>query len=705
MATTHFRTCHLCEAMCGIEVTLEDGAVTAIKGDKADPLSRGHICPKARAIADIQDDPDRLRTPIRREGDRWHPIGWDEAFDLVVERLVAVRKAKGPNAIGIYSGNPNVHNYGNMTHANLFLKPLKTRNRFSASSVDQMPHQLVAYLMFGHQFLIPITDIDHTDFFLMLGANPLASNGSLMTVPDVRARLRALQKRGGKLVVIDPRRTETAALADQHLAIRPGTDAALLAALINAIAANTGSKPGRLEGMVTGLDAVLEALAPFTPEHVADFCGIPAETIGALATAFASAEKAACYGRMGISTQRFGTLCQWLVQVLNILTGNFDKRGGVLFTKPALDMLSGPMSRPGHFDAWRSRVRALPEFSGELPAATMADEIATEGEGQIRAMVTVAGNPVLSTPNGKRLEEALAGLDFMVSIDCYLNETTRFADVILPPVGPLEKDHYDLIFHIFAVRNTVKYSRPTLPKQEDGLEDWEIFSALGERLAVKLGKDYRPLPPPKVLLDMGLRAGPYGADTGHEQALDLEKVASEPHGIDLGPLEPSLPDRLFTADKKIDCAPEPLMKDLARLEEAVAETPDERLLLIGRRHLRSNNSWLHNSARLVKGPRRDQMLMHPDDLAARGLTDGAMVRVSSRVGSVEIEVAASEDIRQGVVSIPHGWGHHRKGTRTKIAEAHAGISANDLTDELLLDALSANAAINGVPVEVSRLEA
>ncbi|MGB1557483.1 MAG: molybdopterin-dependent oxidoreductase, partial [Oceanococcaceae bacterium] len=482
-----FGACNLCEAICGLEFHLRDGEIQAIKGDAEDPLSRGHICPKAVALKDIYNDPDRLRRPLRRRGEDWEEIDWDTALDEVADRLVAIREAHGPNAIGAYLGNPSVHNYGTLTHSGQFLGPLKTRNRFSATSVDQLPHQLVALWMYGHQLLVPISDIDHCQFFLVLGANPMASNGSLMTVPDFRQRLKDLQARGGRMVVIDPRRTETAAVADAHHFIRPGTDAALLAALLNTLFEEGLAQPGRLAAFTEGLDAVREAIRPFSAEKAAEVTGIAADSIRQLARDFAAADGAACYGRMGVSTQAYGGLCQWLIQLINIATGNLDRPGGVLFTRPAVDLIGGPRSRPGHYNRWRSRVSQLPEFGGELPASTMAEEISTPGEDQIRAMVTIAGNPVLSTPNGRQLDAALEQLDFMVSVDLYLNETTRHADIILPPTSGLEHDHYDLIFHIFAVRNTARYSPALFDKPEGAMHDWEIFNALGERINARLG--------------------------------------------------------------------------------------------------------------------------------------------------------------------------------------------------------------------------
>ena len=702
-ATTHYRACNLCEAICGLEIQLEGEQIVSIKGDKNDPLSRGHICPKAVALQDLQTDPDRLRTPLRRVGNDWQEISWDDAFELVASKLAEVRQQYGADAIASYQGNPNVHNYGLMTHGGQLLGLLKTRNRFSATSVDQLPHQLMVYWMYGHQLLVPIPDIDHTDYFLMLGANPIASNGSLMTVPDVAKRIKALQARGGKLVVIDPRRTETAQVADAHHFIRPGSDAALLLALLNVLFSEGLVQPSRLESMLDQpLDAIRELVAPFTPEAVAAQTGIDADAIRTIARDFAAAPRAVAYGRMGCSTQIHGTICQWAIQVLNIVTGNLDAVGGSLATKPALDLLGAPGSKPGSYGRVKSRVSGRPEANGELPVAVMAEEMLTPGEGQIKALVCIAGNPVLSTPNGRQLEQALQQLDFMVSLDVYLNETSQYADVILPTTTPLEHDHFDMIFNIFAVRNYARYSEAVLPKPEGAKHDWEILTQLGERLAAKLGVPTKPAPSPEMMLDFGLQMGPWGMAT--EAQLSLAKLKANPSGVDLGPLMPSFPERLFTADKKIHLLPEPVKAAIqAATAELLAQPAADQLLLIGRRHVRSNNSWMHNSHRLTKGPQRTALLMHPDDLAQRQLFDGQPVRVTSRVGSIDIEVCASADMMPGTVSLPHGWGHHRPGARLSVARNTPGASVNDLTDDQLLDPVCGVAALNGVPVSVEAL--
>lgn len=720
----HYGACNLCEAICGLEFRVRDGRITSIRGDDRDPLSRGHICPKAVALQDIHEDPDRLRRPMRRVGAAWQEVGWDEALDDIADRLAAIHARDGANSIAGYLGNPSVHNWGILTHSAALFGPLKTRSRYSATSVDQLPSQLVAYWMYGHQLLMPVPDIDRSKYILMLGANPMASNGSLWTVPDFRERLKAMQKRGGRLVLIDPRRTETAEVADEHHFIRPGSDAALLFALLNVVINEGLAKPGRLAEFTDGLDAVAAPLRRYTPERAAKISGIPADTIRRIARDLAAAESAAVYGRMGVSTQAFGTLCQWAIQLLNIATGNLDRPGGVMFTHPAVDLIRGPSSKPGHYGLWKSRVRGLPEFGGELPVSALAEEILTPGEGQVRALITIAGNPVLSTPNGRQLEQALGQLELMVSFDCYLNETTRFAHYILPPTSALQHDHYDLVFHHLAVRNTAKYSPAMFPKPEGALHDWEIFVKLGRRLRERL-QPGRPQPllkrlsaklkdefflrtPPHRVLDLGLRMGPYGRKSEHR--LSLAKLKKHPQGIDLGPLREALPQRLHHRDRRIHCAPPELLADLQRLDieldrlEANAPAKGE-LLLIGRRHVRSNNSWMHNSARLVKGKPRHQLFMHPEDLAACGVQDGGMVRVTSRVGSLEVEVLATPDVMRGVVSLPHGWGHVRKGTQLRIAEAHPGGSANDLTDDRMLDTLSGNAALNGVAVTVQPLPA
>ncbi len=734
--SAHYRNCNLSEAICGIEIT-RDGDHLIIRGDKDDPFSRGFICPKAVALQDIHYDKDRLKQPVRRTPDGWQKIEWDEAFDEVAQQLKRIQTQHGRNAVATYLGNPTVHSYGAMLFAPGFIRSLHTRNKFSATSVDQLAHHVAAYLMFGHQLLLPIPDIDRTKFLLMLGANPAASNGSMMTAPGMPERMKGIRARGGKVILVDPRRNETAALVDHHFFIRPGTDALFLLALVHVVFAEKLLRLGTLASITDGLEIVEEVVAEFAPERVAAITGIEAHQIRSIAREFASAESAVCYGRIGVSTQEFGGLCQWLINVLNLVTGNLDRAGGAMFTLPAFDPVTAPQAIAplGSFGRWHSRVRKLPEFAGELPVAALAEEILTAGPGQIKALVTHAGNPVLSTPNGRELDCALAGLDFMASIDFYINETTRHAHIILPPTGPLERGHYDLAFHLLGVRNVAKFSPPLFELNGERRHDWQIFLELQTRMesAGALGRMKRAVARrflgPERILDLGLRLGPYGDRFNpFSKGLNLRKLKQSVHGIDLGPLTPCLRTRLRTQDKRIHLAPEALVKDLPRLQNRERRESRERgyparidpskhihfdqeasipsnghLLLIGRRQLRSNNSWLHNTERLVKGKPRCTMLIHPGDAADRELEQGQTVRVRSETGSIEIACEISDEIMRGVVSIPHGWGHNRKGSQLTIAEQHPGQSINDLTDNRAVDELCGTAAFNGTPVTVELL--
>ena len=698
---THHRVCHLCEAMCGLVIQTEGDKVTDVRGDKDDPLSRGHVCPKAVALQDIHEDPDRLRKPMKRirtaPGEYQHvEIEWSEALDLAADALASTIEKQGIDAIGAYFGNPAVHNYGMLTHQRNLFRHIRTRNRFSATSVDQLPHHLVSLWCFGHMLLHPIPDVDRTHYFLMLGANPLASNGSIWTVPDVRQRLKDLKSRGGKLVVVDPRRTETAELASEHLFIHPGSDAAFLLAMIHVLFRDDLVAPGPLGDFTDGLDEVAAAVSELSPDWAAPLTGIEADDIVRIAHELAEAEAGICYGRMGVSTQAYGALCQWAIQVINVATGHLDKPGGSLFTRPAMDQVVN--TNPGGFGRFASRGRGLPEFNYELPAATMVDEIRTEGEGQIRLMFTGAGNPVLSTPNGRALDEALEELDFMISVDPALNETTRHADVILPPTSPLEHDHYDIAFHNLAIRNTARYSPAVFDKPEGAMHDWEIFSELGARVAARLNLEPMPTYPPDRIVDAALKSGPYGDHTDWQ--LSIDKLKAHPSGIDLGPLEPSCPERLQTPNQRIQLAIPEVLADIERFVKDT-DVAGDHYRLIGRRHVRDNNSWMHNHHRLMKGKPRCQLLMHPDDVAKEGWQSGMVVTIESRVGAIHAELAASDEMMPGVVSLPHGYGHGLAGTRSEVASRHAGVSCNDITDEQFVDQLSGNAAVNGVSVRLS----
>lgn len=717
-ATVH-RQCTLCEAHCGIDVEVEGDRVLRITGDPEDTFSRGYICPKAAALKDLYEDPDRLRTPVRRDGDGWTEIGWEEALDLAAEGLRGVRERHGADAVATYVGNPAAH-----SSSILAMLPLRhvlgTRNNYSATSTDQLPQHLTSIQMFGDLALFPIPDVDRTDHMLVLGANPSVSNGSIMTAPGARHRLRAIIARGGRVVVVDPRRTETAKLASEHVQVRPGGDAFLLLGMLHTLFADDRVTLGRLADRIDGLGEVEALAGAWAPERVAPIAGIDAATIARLATDFAAAERAVAYGRVGLCQQETGAVAHWLVNVLNAVTGNLDEPGGAMFPTPPVDLgallrRAGPLGLGG-FARHRQRVSGLPELNGELPVAGLADEILTPGEGQVRAMLVYAGNPVLSAPGGARLDHAMEQLDFCVAIDMYVTETTRHADVILPPVSPLERSDLDIVMPAVSVRNHVRYNPAAVPAPEDSREDWQIITGLTRRLGRGLrgraqgelfGRGWSMAGTERII-DTAFRAGPYGTlRRGPMRALTVGKVKRAKHGIDLGALEPRLPGALATDRKRVRLAP-PLLLDAA---EQLAALADEReaalsdgydLILIGRRQLRSNNSWMHNSARLMKGADRCTALLHPDDAAARGLADGAGVRVVSRVGAIEVPLEVSDEMRPGVVSVPHGFGHTRPGVGWRLAAAKPGASVNDITDPAVLDRVTGNAAFNAVPV---RLEA
>ncbi|MGW1737234.1 molybdopterin oxidoreductase family protein [Nocardia sp. NPDC001965] len=715
------RTCPLCEAACGLELAVDShDRVTGARGDKLDPFSKGFLCPKGASFGQLDGDPDRITEPMVRDRatGSWRTVGWAEAFDLIASRIPAIKAEHGAQSVALYLGNPNAHTVAGTLYAPALIRALGSKNVFSASTADQMPKQLACGLMFGDPLAVPVPDLDRTDYLLMLGANPLESNGSLCTAPDFPGRLQALKARGGRLVVVDPRRTRTAARADEHLFVRPGTDAYLLFGIVHTLFAEDLAEIGVA---VTGLDELRSAAAEFDPDTVSARTGVPADTVRRLARELAAAPTAVVYARIGTCTAEFGTVTQWLVDVINVLTGNLDAPGGAMFAAAAVRGIV--RTRPFRPGRWRSRVRELPEAMGELPVATLIDEIITPGEGRVRALITAAGNPVLSAPSGARLDAAFAGLDFMVSLDCYLNETTRHADVILPPPRPVQSPHYDFALLQFAVRNYARYSPPLVP-----LGDRPSEAAVYVRLAAAVGgqphnptDEFDPLAvfdefvidttlraagladrrhelsgatSTEQRLDLMLRLGPYGAWNGGD--LSLLTLLDNPHGIDLGALRPRLSEVLRTASGQVDLAPAALLADLDRLRAGPVAAPAQ-MVLIGRRHLRSNNSWMHNAPRLVGGTNRCTLQIHPDDIARLGLGERALVE--SAAGSLTVPVEPTDSIMPGVVSLPHGWGHTTGSQR--VARANAGVNANVLTDDSVLDVPSGNAVFNGVPVSVT----
>ncbi|WP_371639343.1 molybdopterin oxidoreductase family protein [Streptomyces virginiae] len=731
MSRTALRICPLCEATCGLTLTLGDGVVTGARGDREDVFSRGFICPKGAAFGALDSDPDRLRGPLVRRDGRLQEATWEEAFDAIAAAVPAQVQEYGPQSVGVVLGNPNVHTMAGALYPPLLLKSLGTRNLFTASTLDQMPKHVSSGLLFGDPFAIPVPDLDRTDFLLLLGANPVESNGSLCTAPDFPGRLKALRARGGTLVVVDPRRTRTAALADRHLAPRPGSDALLLAALAHTLIEEKLADPGVLEEHRDGIGELGAALGSFTPEAVAPACDLTAAEIRTLARELAAAPTAAVYARIGSCTVEFGTLASWLVDVLNLLTGNLDRPGGALFPLSA----TAPAGRPAGpgkgftLGRWSSRVAGHPEVKGELPMAALAEEIETRGDGRIRILLAIAANPVLSAPDGDRLDRALSGLDFMVSVDPYLNETSRHAHVVLPPPPPSQSAHFDFAFNGFAVRNQARYSPAALPLADGRMDECEIHARLilavsglhgappeavderviSDALARAVTDPHSPLhgrdpqelarlltgrTGPERRLDLMLRTGPYD--------LTLDDLLQAPHGIDLGPLQPRLPGVLKTRSGRIELLPDPIADELPRLRAALADRPAA-LVLVGRRHLRSNNSWLHNVPALTGGSNRCTLQVHPQDADRLGLVDGGQARITADGGSLEVPVEVTDAIRSGVVSLPHGWGHDRAGSRLSVAAAVPGANVNQLLDGTRMDRLSGTAVLNGFPIELTPL--
>jgi anaerobic selenocysteine-containing dehydrogenase len=698
--------CNLCDALCGMNVTVEGGRVTGIRGDPEDVHSRGHICPKGPAMRELLEDPDRLRTPVRRTAAGWEPIGWDEALGEAAGRLRAVQRAHGEDAVGLYVGNPTVHSHRAALGSELLTAALGTRNRFDPGTQDSAPRLFACREVYGDVTSIPVPDLDRTDHLLILGANPAVSNGSMMSLGDARGRLAGVRARGGRLVVVDPRRTETAALADVHHFIRPGGDAALLFAMLHVLFEERLVDEARVASMASGLGALRELSGRFPPERVAAAVGLDAEAIRGTARELAGARRAVVHGRLGTCQNELGPLASWLIESVNVVTGNFDREGGAMFATPAADVARlARLLLGGDRAPRRSRVRGLPALLGTLPSAVMAEEMETPGAGQIRGFVTFAGNPVLSTPNSARLSRALAGLDFMVSIDFYVNETSRHAHLVLPPAHPFEVGNYELILLGLAVRNVARFSPPILDRPTGARDDWEILGELAARLVVpgagiagaarRLGRDL-----PDRVVDLLLRLGPH--------RLSLDALRRAPHGVDLGPLVPSRADKVRTPDGRVRLAPEVFVREVPRLERWVAERAAAtagggELVLIGRRHLRSNNSWMHNARSLVKGPDRSQLLMAPADAARLGLADGTRVRVRSRVGEVIARLAVTEEMKPGVVSLPHGYGHAEAAATLRVAGAVPGPNVNELTDDQTLEPLVGAAILSGVPVTVSAI--
>jgi anaerobic selenocysteine-containing dehydrogenase len=742
---TAIRTCPLCEATCGLEITVGPGEqVVRIRGDRNDVFSHGFICPKGSTLKQLHEDPDRLRRPLVRKNGVHVEVSWDEAWEAVAAGLGGVIERHGRDALAVYGGNPGAHNLGSMLYNSVVYRSMGSHNKFSASTVDQIPKHVAGGYMFGTPQSIPVPDLDHTDYLVLLGANPYESNGSLCTAPDFPGRIEAVRARGGKVVTIDPRRTKTADNSDQWIDVKPGTDGLLLAAVINVLFAEDLVKvEPRFASITDGIEELRTATAALTPESVEKATGVAATTVRTLAREIAAAPTAAVYGRIGVNAVEFGTLNAWLIDAINLLTGNLDRRGGAMFTMPATGSATtrGQAGRGKGFAIGRghSRVSRKPEAMGEYPVAILAEEITTPGEGQVRGFICLSGNPVMSTPHSRQLDAALESLEFMVSVDIYLNETSRHADVILPAPSALQKEHYDIGLYVYAVRNVANYSERVFPLDDGQPDEWEILVRLGailqgmpadtdpqviddamlrqsigaavatagspvhgrdaDEIFDLLSVDGRVGPARQI--DLMLQTGPYGAGFGaNPGGLSLQKLLDNPHGVDLGPLEPRLPEALRTPTGRIDIAPSLFLGEMERLVQKKAEMESAGMLLVGRRDLKSNNSWMHNIRVLTKGSLSCTLHVHPDDAAGLGVSTGSVVRVTSRVGSVEVTAEVTDSVRRGVVSLPHGWGHNVPGTRMAVAAEKAGMNSNILTDDRTLDPLSGNAALNAIPVSL-----
>lgn len=748
---TAFRTCPLCEAGCGLEITVNvtprGESIGRIRGDMDDVFSHGYICPKGSALKQLHEDPDRLRKPLIKRDGVHVEVEWDEAWAEVAGRLQDVIERHGREAVAVYLGNPSAHNLSAMLYNRSMLIGLGTHNRYSASTVDQLPKQVASGYLFGTGASVTVPDLDRTDYLVMLGANPYASNGSLCTAPDFPGRIEAIRARGGKVVVVDPRLTRTAEEADEWLAIRPGSDALWLMAIVQVLFdENLVDIPERLSNFIDGVDRLREVSAPFTPEAVEAATGIDASTTRRIAREVAAAPSAAVYGRIGTTTTEFGTTASWLIDVVNTLSGNLDRAGGVMFTRPAV---GSPTTKgtPGTGSGFRigrgggrTKVSGYPEVMGEYPAAAMAEEILEAGNDSIKALVTVSGNPVLSTPHSQRLDEALDALELMISVDIYLNETTRHADIVLPPPSQLQRDHYDVFLLQYAVRNVANYSEAVLSLDDGQPDEWEILSKLG-LIALGMGPDADPAVAddqgidslirsavkdasspvhgrdpdeirtmldapgrrgPARMLDLMLQTGPYGAGFGaNPNGASLDLLLANPHGVDFGALDERIPEALRTRSGKVELAADPLIDDVSRLFASISELQSRDIVLVGRRHLKSNNSWMHNIGVLMKGSMNCSLHVHPIDADRFGLQDGAYATISSRVGTVTAPVEITEGIRPGVVSLPHGWGHDAPGTRMAVAAEKAGVNSNVLSDDRAIDPLSGTSVLNGIPVSIA----
>jgi anaerobic selenocysteine-containing dehydrogenase len=711
--------CRICEVYCGMVATVEDGRVTKLRPDKDHVLSRGYACPKGVTFHQVTHDPDRILHPMKKVNGEWQRISWDAAIGEIAAKLDRIRRQHGPHSIGLYTGNPAGYSYNHRLVSIGWIDAIGSRNTYGAGSQDNLSLFLVSKFLYGRHFLRPVPDLAHTSFLLVVGTNPAVSQGTLMHVVDVEARLEEIRARGGKIVVVDPRRTETARLADEHHFIRPDSDVHLLLAMANVILGEGLEAKEFLRDHTVGLERIREVVRDFTPDDAAAKTGIDADTIRRLAREMAAARGAAAIGRLVVG--RFGTLTAWSMELLNVLTGNLGARGGVLFSRGLVDF-AGIVAMVGRdeYGEHRSRVSGRAGVLGELPSGVLAEEITEPGEGQIRALVVTAGNPVLSIPNGEALAAAMKTLDLSVALDFYMSETASLADYFLPCATPLERADFPIFHSQLMTEPYAQWTEAVIPPEGEAKEEWEIFALLSDamglrfmndrgahalRQALKLfGREFSP----RWIIDGMIRLGPYGDRwLPWSKGWSLKKLAARPHGVRLPDPEPGdVAKHVKTPDRKVHLWNRHLEGELARLREVeAAEAPREfPFRLIGRRDIRSNNSWLHNVPKLMSGERCHRLRIHPSDAATLGLAEGDRARVRSRVAAVETDVRITDEVMPGVVSLPHGWGH-RGATNRRVASGNPGVNCNALMDEKVIEPLAGMSLLNGVPVAVERLSA
>jgi formate dehydrogenase len=703
--------CRICEPLCGLRVTVEDGKVARIRPDPDHPLSAGFACPKGIAMTDVQNDPDRVLHPLRRRDGGFERVSWDEALDEIGTRLGRILDERSGPALGWYMGNPGAFSYSHPLWVKALLDAVGSPHWYTASSQDVSNRFAASAFLYGSPFLLPIPDLARTDLLLMVGANPLVSHGSVMSAPRVKDQLHAITERGGRVVVVDPRRSETAR-AFEHLAVNPDSDAWLLLSLLHVIFAGGLEDALAIERQASGTEALRALAAKHPPEVTEERTGVPAARVRELARDLARAEHAAVYGRTGSCLGRNGTLVSYLLDALNVVTGNLDREGGAMFGNPpiAFDKVADRIGA-GTYGKVRSRIGGFPEVLGALPASLMAKEIRAPGEGQLRALFVSAGNPVLSVPNGDELEAAMRELDLFVSIDLYVTETNREADFVLPATTFLEREDFPLPFLPLFTTPFVQWTDPLVEPAGEARQEWEVIEQIAKRVGVvpsssRLGRVLGRIGlklSPQRLMDLLLRTGSKGDWFGLRRGgLSLRKLRDNPHGVVLAEhLEPGvLPDKIRHRDKRVRLDPPEIIEDAGRLAARNGRDPEFPLRLIGLRELRSHNSWMHNARLLMRGGRVHAARVHPDDAEDHGIEDGEPCRISSPHGSIELPALVTDEIVAGTVAVPHGWGHQRGGWSVAREAGGANVNALSSSEPEDLERLAGMAHLNGIPVRI-----